>query len=164
MDSCNQRRLVARIESIRTTYGVHTVTTSADGRPRKTPLSEYQVLREVLFMLSQSAETTLFDQKCNPVLDLSVDERFLGQLQSADQLIRRMWAEPSFPCCRFTASKQQVPLLQAFQDETSQSLTAFDKRLTADRATVCGNQAGCGRESDQHFGGAASFSGTGSMP
>ncbi|KAH8891316.1 hypothetical protein GQ53DRAFT_648827 [Thozetella sp. PMI_491] len=98
-----------------------------DGRSRKTPLSVYQMLREVLFMLG-GLETTLFDAKCNPVLDYQLTDMswdthraFISSLAECGRSLR--------PLRKFVASRHQIPLLQVFQDSVQKALRSLDEQL-----------------------------------
>ena len=100
-----------------------------DGKLRKTALSEYQVLREVLFMMA-GLETSLFDAKCNPILDYQLAgvswDSYKALISSFAECGRTL-----LPLRKFAASTPEVPLMQVFQDSVQKSLASLDERLTA---------------------------------
>ncbi|KAK3373804.1 Spc98 family-domain-containing protein [Lasiosphaeria ovina] len=103
--------------------------TGADGRSKKTPITTSQLLREALFMLG-GLETTLFDSSCNfiPVYQLSgVSWDTYKALASSFAECGRKLA----PLRAFIKTKEDVPLLQVFQDSLQRALRSFDGQLAA---------------------------------
>lgn len=100
---------------------------NGEGRAKKTPISSLQLLREVLFMLG-GLETTLFDSDCDPVTNYQLTgvswETYKSLVTSFAECGRKL-----APLRAFAARKQQIPLLQVFQDSLQRSLASFDREL-----------------------------------
>lgn len=99
----------------------------ATGRPMKTPVSEYQILREVLFLLN-GLPTSLFAPDCTPVAKFQLSnvswDTYRALINSFAEYGRTL-----LPLRKFCETKQDVPLVQAFQDSVCQSLRGFDKEI-----------------------------------
>ena len=99
-----------------------------DGRTHKIAISDYQFLREVLFML-RGLQTTLFDSKGSPVLKYQLTgvswDSFKALVTSFAECGRSLR-----PLRSFAAQSQQIPLLQVFRDAVERSLGDFDRRLS----------------------------------
>lgn len=100
-----------------------------EGRAKKTPISSLQMLREVLFMLG-GLETTLFDSKCSPNLNYQLVgvswETYKSLVTSFSECGRKL-----DPIRAFVKTKQQIPLLQVFEDSLRKALHAFDQTLAS---------------------------------
>jgi len=99
-----------------------------DGKPRKVAVSEFHVIREVLFML-QGLETSLFDASCSPVLayqlrDVSWDT-YRALVDSIAESGRKL-----LPLRKSVLRAQETPLLQVFQESIRRSLAAFDRHVS----------------------------------
>ncbi|KAJ9151440.1 Spindle pole body component [Coniochaeta hoffmannii] len=99
-----------------------------NGRPKKTPVSDFQVFREVLFMLG-GHPTSMFDQDCNLVPKCQLSnvtwDTFKALITTYAELGRTLK-----PLRVFASVKEQMPLLQVFQDAISKQLLLFDRRLS----------------------------------
>lgn len=99
----------------------------ASGRHMKIPLSEHQVLREVLFLLN-GLPTNLFGPDCTPIpryqlANVSWDT-YRALINSFAEYGRTL-----LPLRKFRETKQDVPLVQAFQCSVFQALRAFDWQI-----------------------------------
>ncbi|KAI0129226.1 Spc98 family-domain-containing protein [Hypoxylon sp. NC0597] len=96
----------------------------ATGRPQKITISEFHVVREVLFMLN-GLENTLFDPKGNPSLRFQMKhaswEVYKALLGSFSEAGRQL-----FVLREFTKQPQNVPLLQVFREAVEKRLRSFD--------------------------------------
>lgn len=99
-----------------------------NGRPKKTPISDFQVLREALFMLG-GHPTSLFDRRCNPVLDYQLSNVTWDSFRALTTTYAE-WGRTLGPLRAFSTSTQQIPLLQVFQDSISKQLLLFDRQLS----------------------------------
>lgn len=99
----------------------------AAGRPMKIPVSELQIIREVLFLLN-GLSTDLFDSSCTPVSRYQLAnvswETYRALVNSFAEYGRVL-----LPLRKFCETKQDVPLVQAFQSSVFQSLQAFDNHI-----------------------------------
>lgn len=99
----------------------------ASGRTMKIPVSEYQLLREVLFLLN-GLPTSLFGPDCTPIPKFQLSnvswETYRALINSFAEYGRTV-----LPLRKFSETKQDVPLVQSFQDSARQSLRAFDKQI-----------------------------------
>lgn len=97
------------------------------GRPLKIPISELQVLREVLFMLN-GLPSDLFSSDCTPVprfqlADISWDT-YRALINSFAECGRTI-----LPLRKFCETRQVIPMVQAFQDSVFQRLRLFDREI-----------------------------------
>ncbi|KAB5563371.1 Spc98 family-domain-containing protein [Coniochaeta sp. 2T2.1] len=99
-----------------------------NGRARKTPLSDFQVLREVLFMLG-GQPTSVFDQNCDPVLNFQLVNVSWDAFKALITTYAE-WGRTLRPLRVFTTTQQDIPLLQVFQDAISKQLLLFDRQLS----------------------------------
>lgn len=99
----------------------------AAGRPMKIPVSEYQILREVLFLLN-GLPTSLFGPDCTPVPKFQLSnvswETYRALINSFAEYGRTL-----LPLRKFCETKQDVPIVQSFQDSVCQSLRSFDREI-----------------------------------
>lgn len=97
------------------------------GRPMKIPVSEYQLLREVLFLLN-GLPTSLFGPDCTPVPKFQLSnvswDTYRALVNSFAEYGRTL-----LPLRKFSETRQDVPLVQSFQDSVCQSLRSFDKEI-----------------------------------
>ncbi|KAJ4409424.1 hypothetical protein N0V82_009491 [Gnomoniopsis sp. IMI 355080] len=112
----------------------------ASGRPMKIPVSEYQLLREVLFLLN-GLPTNLFGPDCTPVPKFQLAnvswDTYRALVNSFAEYGRTV-----LPLRKFSETRQDVPLVQSFQDPVRQSLRAFDKEI----ARIQGRYVGIKRD------------------
>lgn len=99
----------------------------ASGRPTKTPVSEYQILRESLWLLN-GLPTSLFAPDCTPVpkyqlINVSWDT-YRAMVNSFAEYGRTL-----LPLRKFCETIQDVPLVQTFQGSVIQCLRIFDKHI-----------------------------------
>ncbi|KAI1407452.1 Spc98 family-domain-containing protein [Hypoxylon sp. FL1857] len=98
------------------------------GRPQKITISEFQALREVLFMLN-GLENTLFDAEGNPLLRFQLKhtswEVYKALLSSFSEAGRCLSI-----LREFTKQPQNVPLLQVFREAVEDRLQSFDKNIS----------------------------------
>jgi gamma-tubulin complex component 5 len=97
------------------------------GRPLKIPISELQILREVLFMLN-GLPSDLFSPDCTPVprfqlADISWDT-YRALINSFAECGRTL-----LPLRKFCETTQVIPMVQAFQDSVSQRLRLVDREI-----------------------------------
>lgn len=97
-------------------------------RPKKTPISDLQVFREALFMLG-GHPTSLFDQDYDPVLNYQLSNVTWDSFKTLITTYAE-WGRTLRPLRAFSTAKQQIPLLQVFQDAISKQLLFFDRRLS----------------------------------
>lgn len=99
----------------------------ASGRPMKIPVSEYQLLREVLFLLN-GLPTNLFSPDCTPILKYQLSnvswDTYRALVNSFAEYGRTL-----LPLRKFSETRQDIPLVQSFQDSVSHCLRAFDKEI-----------------------------------
>ncbi|KAK0652128.1 Spc98 family-domain-containing protein [Cercophora newfieldiana] len=100
-----------------------------DGRrAKKIPISSLQLLREVLFMLG-GLETTLFNEKCDPVINYQLSgvswDTYNSLVTSFSECGRKL-----APLRGFAATTQRIPLLQVFQDSLQRALASLDRKLS----------------------------------
>lgn len=99
----------------------------ASGRPMKIPVSEYQLLREALFLLN-GLPTTLFGPDCTPVPKFQLSnvswDTYRALINSFAEYGRTV-----LPLRKFGETKQDVPLVQSFQDSVCRSLRGFDREI-----------------------------------
>ena len=97
------------------------------GRQLKVAVSEFQTLREVLFMLS-GLPSSLFDEEGAPVPRYQLSnvswDAYWALITSFAEHGRRLLALRVF-----SQGQQQVPLLQVFQDCISNRLLEFDQHI-----------------------------------
>lgn len=97
------------------------------GRPMKIPVSEYQLLREVLFLLN-GLPTSLFGPDCTPVPKFQLSnvswDTYRALVNSFAEYGRTL-----LPLRKFSETRQDVPLVQSFQDSVCQCLRSFDKEI-----------------------------------
>ncbi|KAI2473812.1 Spc98 family-domain-containing protein [Annulohypoxylon bovei var. microspora] len=100
----------------------------AAGRSQKIIMSEFQAVREVLFMLN-GLENTLFDAQGVPSLQFQlkhtsweVYKALLGSLSEADRQLSVLR--------EFAKHPQHVPLLQVFQEAVQRRLQSFDIEIS----------------------------------
>lgn len=100
----------------------------ASGRLLKLPISELQVLREVLFLLS-GLPTSLFGPDCTPVPKYQMSsvtwDTYRALINSFAEYGRVL-----LPLRNFCLTKHEVHLVQAFQDSVCQCLRTFDKQIS----------------------------------
>lgn len=99
----------------------------ASGRLMKLPISELQILREVLFLLN-GLPTSLFSPDCTPVIKYQMS----NVTWDTHRALINSFAEYGrilLPLRNFCLTKHQVHLVQAFQDSVCQCLRAFDKQV-----------------------------------
>ncbi|TLS28966.1 hypothetical protein PpBr36_01613 [Pyricularia pennisetigena] len=106
--------------------------TDEGGRTSKIPITEAQVVREILFML-QGHRTSLFDEKCAPVLAYQLSEVSWETYRALITAVADT-GRPLQPLRGFIESRQDVPLLQTFQDCIREALRAFDREIAAMQA------------------------------
>lgn len=97
------------------------------GRPLKIPISELQILREVLFMLN-GLPSDLFAPDCTPVAkyqlaDISWDT-YRALINSFAESGRTL-----LPLRKFCETTQVIPMVQAFQDSVLRRLRLFDHEI-----------------------------------
>lgn len=97
------------------------------GRPMKIPVSEYQLLREALFLLN-GLPTNLFGPDCTPVPKFQLSnvswDTYRALINSFAEYGRTL-----LPLRKFSETRQDVPLVQSFQDSVCQCLRSFDKEI-----------------------------------
>lgn len=97
------------------------------GRPMKIPVSEYQLLREVLFLLN-GLPTSLFGPDCTPAPKFQLSnvswDTYRALVNSFAEYGRTL-----LPLRKFSETRQDVPLVQSFQDSVCQCLRSFDKEI-----------------------------------
>ncbi|KAI1214994.1 Spc98 family-domain-containing protein [Annulohypoxylon truncatum] len=100
----------------------------ATGRPQKIIMSEFQAVRETLFMLN-GLDNTLFDAQGNPSLQFQlrytsweVYKALLGSLSEAGRQL--------YVLREFAKHPQHVPLLQVFQEAVQKRLQSFDTEIS----------------------------------
>ncbi|EHA55350.1 hypothetical protein MGG_12309 [Pyricularia oryzae 70-15] len=103
-----------------------------EGRRSKIPITEAQVVREILFML-QGHKTSLFDEKCAPVLAYQLSEVSWETYRALITAVAEI-GRPLQPLRGFVESRQDVPLLQTFQDCIREALGAFDREIAGMQA------------------------------
>lgn len=99
----------------------------ASGRLMKLPISEMQILREVLFLLN-GLPTSLFAPDCTPVSKYQMSD----VTWDTHRALVNSFAEYGrmlLPLRNFCLTKHEVHLVQAFQDSVCQCLRAFDKQI-----------------------------------
>ncbi|KAI1449814.1 Spc98 family-domain-containing protein [Annulohypoxylon stygium] len=100
----------------------------ATGRPHKIVMSEFQAVREVLFMLN-GLENTLFDAQGNPSLLFQLKhtswEVYKALLGSFSEAGRQLYV-----LREFAKHPQHVPLLQVFQEAVQKRLRLFDVEIS----------------------------------
>lgn len=97
------------------------------GRPMKIPISEFQVLREALFLLN-GLPTTLFGPDCTPVSKYQL----ANVSWDTHRALINSFAEYGrtvLPLRKFCETKQDVPLVQAFQNSVCGRIMAFDRQI-----------------------------------
>lgn len=97
------------------------------GRPLKIPISELQILREVLFMLN-GLPSDLFAPDCTPIpkyqlADISWDT-YRALINSFAECGRTL-----LPLRKFCETTQIIPMVQAFQNSVFQRLRLFDRHI-----------------------------------
>ncbi|RYP50044.1 hypothetical protein DL768_004330 [Monosporascus sp. mg162] len=97
-------------------------------RSQKVPVSELQVVREVFFML-RGLDNTLFNEQSAPNTKYNLDHaswevyhNLLGSLGEARQQLAVLR--------RFAKQRQNIPLVQVFQDAVEKRLLTFDRELS----------------------------------
>ncbi|KAI0146333.1 Spc98 family-domain-containing protein [Xylariaceae sp. FL1272] len=94
----------------------------------KAPVTEIQVVRDLLFMLS-GYDTNLFDEQGKPSLDIQLHHAswqiFRTFLYSAGEARREISL-----LRRYTQQTPKIPLLQVFQEAIEERLISFDKVLS----------------------------------
>ncbi|KAI1391106.1 Spc98 family-domain-containing protein [Hypoxylon trugodes] len=100
----------------------------AAGRPQKITISEFHVVREMLWMLN-GLENTLFDAQGTPSLQFQmkhssweVYKALLGSFSEANRQLSIIRG--------FVKQSQQVPLLQAFQEAVEKRLRSFNNKIS----------------------------------
>lgn len=99
----------------------------AAGRPMKLPISELQIVREVLFLLN-GLPTSLFSPDCTPVSTYQM----ANVTWDTHRALVNSFAEYGrtlSPLRNFCLAKHQIHLVQAFQHSVCQCLRAFDKQV-----------------------------------
>ncbi|KAJ9148352.1 Spindle pole body component [Pleurostoma richardsiae] len=98
-----------------------------NGRQLKIPIPEAQILREVLFMLN-GVSSDLFGPDCSPVPKYQLAnvswDAYRALINSFAEYGRIL-----LPLRSFAHSKQQVPLMQVFQDCVGRSLQDIDRQI-----------------------------------
>ncbi|KAI1462250.1 Spc98 family-domain-containing protein [Annulohypoxylon moriforme] len=98
------------------------------GRPHKVIMSEFQAVREVLFMLN-GLENTLFDAQGVPSLQFQLKhtswEVYKALLGSLSETGRQLYV-----LREFAKHPQHVPLLQVFQEAVQNRLQSFDVEIS----------------------------------
>ncbi|PSR94288.1 Spc98 family-domain-containing protein [Coniella lustricola] len=104
----------------------------AAGRPLKIPVSEHQILREALFLLS-GLPTSLFGPDCTPVPKFQLSnvawDTYRALVNSFAEYGRVL-----LPLRRFCETVQDVPLVQAFQNAVQRCLGTFNKQMSTIQA------------------------------
>ncbi|ROV92632.1 hypothetical protein VPNG_09870 [Cytospora leucostoma] len=94
------------------------------GRPLKIPVTELQVLRDILFMLN-GLQSDLFAPDCTPAAKYQLSsvswDTYRALINSFAEYGRTL-----LPLRKFCQTQQVVPLVQAFQGSVRQRLTNFD--------------------------------------
>ncbi|KAL8392760.1 hypothetical protein RB595_002808 [Gaeumannomyces hyphopodioides] len=108
-------------------------TGNPSGKARKIVITEAQLAREALFML-QGHKTTLFDDKCSPVPAYQLRnvswDTYRALVMSVGETGR-----PLLPLRGFVGSnRQDIALLQTFQDCIRRALHSFDEAVSAIQA------------------------------
>lgn len=99
----------------------------ASGRPTKIPISEYQLLREVLFLLN-GLPTNLFGPDCAPVSKYQLSNVSWDTHRALINCFAE-YGRTILPLRKFCETQQDVPLVQAFQHSAHQCLADFDKEI-----------------------------------
>ncbi|OIW29887.1 hypothetical protein CONLIGDRAFT_616137 [Coniochaeta ligniaria NRRL 30616] len=99
-----------------------------NGRPKKTPISDIQVFREALFMLG-GHPTSLFNEDCNPILNYQLSNVSWDSFKALITTYAE-WGRTLRPLRVLSTAKQQVSLLQVFQDAITEQLILFDRQLS----------------------------------
>lgn len=103
---------------------------SSDGstRPRKVPVVEFQVIREVLFML-QGLETSLFSSQCLPDPSFQMAgvhwDTYKALITSSAESGRQLLS-----LRLYVRKPQSTPLLQVFHASVKTSLDSLDKKIS----------------------------------
>ncbi|KAL8327626.1 hypothetical protein RB597_003786 [Gaeumannomyces tritici] len=105
----------------------------SSGKARKIVITEAQLVREALFML-QGHKTTLFDDKCSPVPAYQLRnvswDTYRALVMSVGETGR-----PLLPLRGFVGSnRQDIALLQTFQDCIRRALHSFDEAVSTIQA------------------------------
>lgn len=99
----------------------------ASGRLMKLPVSELQIVREVLFLLN-GLPTSLFGSDCTPVAKYQMSnvtwDTYRALINSFAEFGRVL-----LPLRNFCVTKYDVHLVQAFQDCVLRCLRVFDKQI-----------------------------------
>ncbi|TLD21340.1 hypothetical protein PspLS_05365, partial [Pyricularia sp. CBS 133598] len=98
----------------------------------KIPITEAQVVREILFML-QGHRTSLFDENCAPVLAYQLSDVSWETYRALITAVAET-GRPLQPLRGFIENRQDVPLLQTFQDCIREALRAFDREMAGMQA------------------------------
>ncbi|KAK4147215.1 Spc98 family-domain-containing protein [Dichotomopilus funicola] len=116
----------------------HASAVGGDGRPKKISITTLQLLREALFMLA-GLETSLFDSKCNLVTKYQLPgiswDSYKALTTAFSECGRKL-----APLRAFVKTKEQVPLLQVFQDCIQRALLSLDTELSAIQNRLVGVQ------------------------
>ncbi|KLU88401.1 hypothetical protein MAPG_07386 [Magnaporthiopsis poae ATCC 64411] len=103
------------------------------GKARKIVITEAQLVREALFML-QGHKTTLFDDKCSPVLAYQLRNVSWDTYRALVMAVGET-GRPLLPLRGFVGSnRQDIALLQTFQDCIRRALHSFDEAVSAIQA------------------------------
>jgi gamma-tubulin complex component 5 len=112
--------------------------TDPAGHARKIPVSELQVVREVLFML-QGLDTTIFDSRCTPLpafqtshLIWDTHRTVINTFSESGRQLRILRI--------FVQSPRDTSNLQAFQDSVAKRLHDFDRKLSAVHARLASSR------------------------
>lgn len=94
----------------------------------KIPISEFQILREVLFLLN-GLPTSLFGPDCTPVPKYQLSDVSWDTYRALVNSFAE-YGRTILPLRKFIETTQDVPLVQAFQDSVRQCLRCFDKQIS----------------------------------
>ncbi|ROW08898.1 hypothetical protein VMCG_02862 [Cytospora schulzeri] len=129
---------VSALESIEESQAWRHVAPPRDesGRPLKIPISELQILRDVLFMLN-GLQSDLFGPDCTPVAKYQLSDiawdTYRALINSFAECGRTL-----LPLRKFCQTQQNIPLVQAFQDSVCQCLRTFDLQIASIQARFVG--------------------------
>lgn len=99
-----------------------------NGRPQKTPISDFHLLREFIFMLG-GHPTSLFDENCDPVLKYQLSNVSWDSFRALTTTFAG-WGRILKPLRAFSTADEQIPLRQVFQDAIGKQLSQFDQQLS----------------------------------
>lgn len=123
---CQDEALLQKVQNSQK-WRYDTQPRDASGRLMKLPISELQIVREVLFLLN-GLSTSLFSPDCTPVSTYQMS----NVTWDTHRALINSFAEYGrilLPLRNFCLAKHQVHLVQAFQDSVCRCLRTFDKQV-----------------------------------